>query len=249
MPTKRTRYGLMKTTGSGRAMRRTFRKRVSRKRIMRSKRGRVLPNYSFHRWITAMPDGFVGVTGCTYDLTTSVITCSPTNTSSEFSLSFPFKSIPNYSEFTTLFDSYMITGVLLQFKLVNNPDSNRATNDTVSAQGANIYPTIWYSADHDDSLTTSLSALKEYERVRHRVLYPNRELNIMLRPTILLQTYRSTLTTGYQQTRRSTWLDMAQVDIPHYGFKCAIDFEGVSPIVSNMIKLNAKFYFKCKQVR
>ena len=71
----------------------------------------------------------------------------------------------------------------------------------------------------------------------------------MLRPTTLTQLYRSSTTTGYSENKKRSWLDMANPDIPHYGFKCVFDFEGLAPAETYRIKVNAKYYFKCKNTR
>lgn len=244
---------------------RRYRRKLNRTRLRSAKRSRVVgrtrskygtrPNYSFHRWITTFGTsvgGFVNVTNCTYDGTDSFITCTSPNKTALFSLAFVLADIPNVSEFTALFDSYMLTGVMLQFKLIDNPDAAYPTNgESGSAviSKTNFFPTLWYVADHDDNNNVSLPAIKEFDRVRHKVLYPNRETNIMLRPTTLQQVYRSSVTTGYAENRKRQWLDIAATDIPHYGFKSVIDFEGLAPVGSYRIKVNAKYFFACKNVR
>lgn len=210
-----------------------------------------IQTHSFHRWVTAMPSGSVGVTNCTYNTGTSVLAGTLNQETYEFSLQFPFNAIPNPSEFGSLFDAYKITGVLLTIKMINNPDAGQSLNSTTPANALNFYPSIWYTADHDDAGTVSLAQIKEFEKVRHKVLRPNQEVKIMLRPTTLTQTYRTALTTGYQVNKRSVWLDMAQQDIPHYGFKSVIDMEGL--VANNTqayyFKVNAKYYFKCRMAR
>jgi len=233
---------------------RSLRKRYTKRRMVRTKRGRVSPSYKFHRWVTALTSG-VNVTNCTYDTAVSVIGANASVSTSSFSFSFALSDIPSLGEFTNLFDSYMITGVMLQLKLVSNPDGAyplNATTSSVTVNNANWFPTVWYVPDHDDNSTLTLAQIKEFEKARHKVLYPNRETNIMLRPTTLQQLYRSSTTTGYANNMRRSWLDMAQTDIPHYGCKFVVDFEGQDlQATANQfrIKVNAKFYFRCKSVR
>lgn len=240
------------------------RRRVARK-LPRYSRGRISgrtgtrrgtrPNFSFYRWLTAF-DGaqgtsFLNLTNCVYDVNESTLTCSAAQKTASFVTAFKFDEIPNVSEFANLFDSYMLTGVLIQFKLIDNPDAAYPTNGTgtsATINNSNFFPTIWYTADHDDAVQITLPQIKEYEKVRHKVLRPNRETSIMLRPTTLTQLYRSSLTTGYGPNR-PRWIDMAQKDVPHYGFKCVFDFEGLAPQSSYKIKVNAKYFFKCKTVR
>jgi len=233
-----------------------FRKKMAKRRRTRRvvprrfPRGMTrIPTHSFHRWVTAMPSGNVGVTSCTYDTTTSVISCTPTNSTCEFTLNFPISAIPNVNEFTALFDAYRLTKIHLQIKMINSPDSQNYINSSTASNAANFYPTLWYTSDFDDSTTVSLAQIKEFERVKHRVLYPNRQINVILRPRCLTQVYRTSITTGYKINRSGTWLDLANTDIPHYGFKSVIDFEGVSPAANFQFKVNVKYYFQCKSAR
>jgi len=242
---------------------RPYQRRRVATRMNRNKRGRIVgrtrtrrgarPNFLFHRWISSFQTGtgtLVNVTNCTYDGTDSFITCTTGEKTAQFSLGFQLRDIPNISEFTSLFDSYMLTGVMLQFKLIDNPYATYTVNtDAANANARNFYPTIWYVPDHDDNNNVPLSSIKEFERVRHKVLYPNRETNIMLRPTTLSQLFLTSTTSALAENRRRSWLDMATTGIPHYGFKSVIDFEGLAPINSFRIKVNAKYYFKCKNVR
>jgi len=244
---KRTSSGLVKYRTKSRS--KIPRKKYSSRRQRRVKRG-IMTSYRFHRWITGFATGNNG-TGNTYDSGTSVITCTAANSTAAFTQWFQFDHIPNYTEFVNLFDSYMITGVMLQIKMIDSPDSINQVNTapTANFNSNNFYPTIWYVADHDDTNSPTLAAIKEFEKVRHKVLRPNQELNIMLRPTVLQQVYRTSLTTGYSTAGKRQWLDLANVDIPHFGFKSVIDFEGVSPASTFKFKVNAKYFFSCKSVR
>lgn len=237
-------------------------RRYKRRATRRARVGRLgrrgfrmrIPAHRFHRWITAFNStaggSFVNLTNATYDGALSWIECNTTQRTASFSLAFQLNDLPGLTDFTQLFDTYMLTGVMLQFKLIDNPDALYISNsDPVANNRCNFFPTVWYVSDDDDNNTVTLPAIKEFERVKHRVLYPNRELNIMLRPKTMTQLYRSSTTTGYATGKRAQWLDMAQVDIPHYGFKCVFDFEGLPLVQSFRIKVNAKYYFKCKNVR
>lgn len=203
----------------------------------------------FHRWVTSLAN--MNVTNCTYDTSTSVLVQTNGVQTCQFALDFRLSDIPNQGEFSVLFDNYIITGVMFQIKLITNPDANYIPSQSTNG-ACNFYPTIWYVPDHDDNATVTLAQIKEFEKVRHKVLYPNRETNVMLRPTTLAGIYNG-VTTGYAVNKRRAWLDMANPSIPHYGLKCVIDFEGITmPATTDQrynFKINAKYFFKCKGVR
>lgn len=213
------------------------------------------PNYMFHRWLTNIPTtNFTQTSGAAYDVSTSIITtvAAATVTEYDFATYFALSDMPNVAEFTTLFDQYKLNRVVFQIKMINVPSNTEFPNSNINNYG-NFYPTIWYAPDHDDNVALTIAQLKEYEGVKHRVLQPNRELNISLSPTTLQQVYRSAVTTGYACNFKKPWLDMAQADIPHYGLKFALDFEGIN-LATNAsqgfkFKVNVKYYFGCKNVR
>lgn len=229
-----------------------FRKRGRRVAMRRNKRGSLVPKYLFHRWITSLPAANVQTSSCFYNNTTSVITFNTSSTEASLCLYFSLGDIPNVSEFSSLFDQYKLNGVMLQLKLLNVPENNSYPNTNYANYG-NFYPTIWYAPDHDDNGTITLAQIKEFERVRHKVAKPNREMSIMLKPTPLIQMYNTALTANYGVPMRSRYLDMAKTETPHYGIKIVFDFEGLNLGAtvgqSFSYKLNAKYYFSCMGTR
>jgi len=183
---------------------------------------------------------------------------STTATGAGYALSFKFSDLINSSEFTALYDRYMITKVEMYFQMINVPDSYWSTNPTTydmntvpTVQGrSNWYPKMWYCPDYDDTTTPSLDDIKQYARTRCAVMEPNKRVKVVLRPAILSQDYRTAVTTAYSPTW-NTWVDMNQTDVPHYGLKLVLDPNGVSPQSGFPIKFNAeyKFHFTCKDVR
>lgn len=247
-----------------------LRRRYGRRRIMRTiaRRSRRVQVYKFHRWVTALPVYSSIVSGpgvnfdgtkVTYAASTGIISVGTTVNQTEWDLSaaFSLNDIPNVSEFQSLFDQYKLCGVKVQWKLIGVPENNTTANSN-TANFANFYPTIWYAPDHDDNGPLTLGQIKEYEKVKHKVLRPNKEVSCFLKPTSLMQVYNSTTTAGYACNYKRPWLDIAVgggVAVPHYGLKFVVDFEGlqtasgIAPTQGFQIKMNAKYYFMCKNVR
>lgn len=257
MPYKRARFSpyAKRLKKRARTVRRSSARQL-RARTRGSKYGFRIPTHLFHRWITNFNATNVNVLRCTYDTATSVLTqsngVSGTPTECSLSLQFSLNDIPNVSEFTTLFDQYKLKAVVVTIKMLQNPNALYIPTQS-SNTSCNFYPTIWYTSDFDDQMTQTLAQIKEFERVKHRVLYPNKELKIVLRPKTLSQLYRTSVTTGYANTPGSPWLDLANTDIPHYGLKTVFDFEGLQmPATTDVrftFKINAKYYFVCKNAR
>jgi len=162
--------------------------------------------------------------------------------------SFTLASVVNAGEFGNLFDLFRIDKVIVTYRLVNNPDANNYLASASTAQ-ANWYPTVWSINDYDDTAAENISEMKERIGVKNRILYPNKKMVFVVRPKVLVQTYRTAVTTGYAP--KSLFVDMATQDIPHYGLKTTIDFAGVPPSATQQYKIVQEFqyFFTCKNVR
>lgn len=161
---------------------------------------------------------------------------------------FTLSSLVNATEFGQLFDLFRIDKVIVTYRLINNPDANNYLNSATTA-AANWYPTVWSINDYDDNAPENISEMKERIGVKNRILYPNKKMKFVVRPKVLVQTYRTALTTGYAP--KSLFVDMATQDIPHYGLKTTIDFAGVPPTAAQQYKIVQEFqyFFTCKNVR
>lgn len=268
MPYKRMRSGAY--IGGRRYVRRRVRKvmrRVSRGRYV----GRSLtnrgprPNFMFHRWGIANTYSAVDQAGgvnfntsaCYYNGTTGILSTATGTTSQNnwaFSIGFALNQIANVSEFTALFDQYRINMVKVCIRMVSNPDAPTQINVTTPDNRANFYPGIWYAPDQDDINLESLNGIKEYERVKHKILQPNKTLQIVLRPRVNGAIYNNTTTTAYTTSTRGQYIDLARTTVPHYGLKAIIDFEGNTPTGADSaqnfsFKIDIKYYFQCKNVR
>jgi len=161
---------------------------------------------------------------------------------------FTLANVVNASEFGNLFDQFRIDKVVVTYQLLNNPDANNNIASTVS-NSTNWYPTVWSIPDYDDSAALNISEMKERIGVRNRILRPNQKMKFVVRPKVLVQTYRTALTTGYAP--KSLFVDMSTQDIPHYGLKTTIDFADIPPSATNQFRVlqEFKYFFTCKNVR
>lgn len=206
--------------------------RNKRPRISRS-RFRSINMHNFQRWTAAY----------TYQIANPL-------TQLPFVNIFRFQDLINYSEFSNLYDRYRIMGVTLRFQLINNPDANTEIGTTSIGNAANFFPKMWYIRDYDDGNTENLDAFRQRAGVRYKILKPNSELRISVRPAVLTQQYASAISTGYTPKWKQ-WIDMDNPSIPHYGVKCVIDTNGVVPTSDHpfYVRAEARFTFQCKDVR
>lgn len=227
MPFKRKRVTKIKRS-------RKMRKATKVTRMSRSRASRSLNVHSFSRYAG--------------DNTASIVTISTLQLSNNHV--FTFNQLINFAEFANLFDQYMITKVIVTYQLITNPDASNVLNLAGNnPTPTNWFPTVWSITDYDDNSSENISQLKERIGVRNRILMPNKKLKYVVRPKMLVQTYRTATTTGYAPRRM--FVDMSATDIPHYGLKTCFDTGGQDPSDTYpfLVKQEFKYYFTCRNVR
>lgn len=167
----------------------------------------------------------------------NVIGGSPAYTGMSFSLS----DLPNYSEFTALYDQYTITGVKLTFMW----SMTEATN-TNGGPGA---PTMFLCRDYDDANTpASIDELMQRPFTKTRRI--DRPFSIFLRPRPSLETFNGALTSAYSVPNKAPWIDVNNPSVPFYGLKYIMNpYGGTVGLIYGTVTIVCKYYLKFKGVR
>lgn len=151
---------------------------------------------------------------------------------------FNLGNLPAPSEFTNLFDRYMITYVKLYVYLRVTPDA--------AASNVAHYPMMYVVRDYDDTNSpTAISELFQHAKVQRQIIRPDRPATIKLKPATLGLTYNSAVTSTYVPKWRQ-WIDMANTTVPHYGLKYGL--ENWACPGTNII-VRGTMWFRCKDTR
>lgn len=124
-------------------------------------------------------------------------------------LTIKLNQVPNYTDFTSLFDSYKITHA--QFKFIPHFNVGQVPLGPQNTQVARLCTVI---DQDDDTAPTGLTTLLQYSSLEESLLDKERIRNFS--PRIAIQTYRGTTTTGYNTPDGPVWVDAADADVPHY---------------------------------
>jgi len=163
-------------------------------------------------------------------------------------LVYTFDQLVGYTEFSALFENYRITKIVVSFQLINNPDARyipAAATDNV----ANWYPKLWYTVDRDGGSDETLTTMKERQGVRCRILQPNKTITVSFKPACRTLTYKTSTTEGFAP--KNIKLDMADVNVPHYGLLYLVDTNGINPNDTYPFKIamETQMFFTCTGVR
>lgn len=152
---------------------------------------------------------------------------------------FSLQNVPNYTEFTNLFDSYKICGVSMKFMLSNN------VSDITNVGNTTGIPVLYTWTDVDDpTCPTSINEGLQYRDCKARVM--SRPIKVFFKPRCQTMLYQSAVSTAY--TAKRCYIDTADYDVPHYGIKWIVESPSVArnDYVIGTLKVFMKFYFAFK---
>jgi len=126
--------------------------------------------------------------------------------------SFALSNLPNYTEFTSLFDQYRILQASVSFL----PYANSSSSGAVSGS----FPGIIASAiDYDDASLPGATDLQQYESYKRNPAFE--EFVRTIKPRVAIAAYNGSTFTGYVN-RYAPWIDANSPSVPHYGLKTVI---------------------------
>ena len=219
------------------ARRRALVRRLRRKpRIGRAPRGMIPSIYKFKRFNTktiTFTDGTP--TGWQLFSTGDVL---------QHTWVFSLDGINNYSQFTSLFSQYKLTGVRLQIY--------PSVSDVTAYRAADVSQMIMYtsksrygySADNIEEVLSRQATKKQV------VFRDGKPIDVYMKLNQLTQIYGNTTSTDYVPTRPK-WINTDETNTQHYGLDMA--FQTVSgQAIGDMpmsIKIMTTLYFQCKGVK
>lgn len=152
--------------------------------------------------------------------------------------------VPNFSEFTALFDQYRIDYVECGFAFTANSQDPGVTT---------ALPIMWVAKDYSDANIAPIADVQQYKSAQCFQLgnpAPGGYKVIRVRPTVDLQVYQG-ITSGFASANGKTWIETGTPDVPHYGLKCAIDSTlfGATNVQLGNLSMYFKYHLSFKNVK
>lgn len=166
---------------------------------------------------------------------------------------FRLANLPNVSEFQNLFDAYRIN--LLIFEIAWLHTSSDANQSGVTPLTFLEAPYCYYVLDKDTpDPPTSLNQLAEYANGRRFYFGSgSRVLRIKVRPTAGLDSVQAGTsgagTVLVRTMRGRPWIDMANVNVPHYSMRLMFAGGGNGANSQHRFSISCRAYIQCKTVR
>lgn len=128
---------------------------------------------------------------------------------------FTLNAVPNYTEFTNLFDKYRIVKATINFRSNSQPQACGLTAaGTTTGYGGG---TFYYVTDYDDADAITLNDIEQYPGRRSFLIGDQKAHTITCYPAFAKQIYQSAIATGYGPGRG--YVDCTYPNIPHFGVK------------------------------
>lgn len=161
-----------------------------------------------------------------------------------FSQQVSFAQLPNYTEFTGLFDQYRITSIKIRFFFrAGNVDDI----DDVVAPGVD-FPIIYYAQDKDNNTPISLTDMLQVQGHKMKFFgHGARSKYSMMIPPYVLRRIEGVDGGGpWTGPVKSPWIDLADVGTVHGCTKFVI---AGSALTDYRFNLDMKVTFQCRGVR
>lgn len=153
-----------------------------------------------------------------------------TDTQSFGAMSFNLQQLPNYTEFTSLFDVYRIVAIKVKFV----PDFAYGSLNPITTNV--LYGCFHTAIDrNDDTPVGSLDEILQYDTYKQCRL-----------PQISSR-YFKPMTTITDASFKKKWYDTQDSTEPYYGLKYAVDGISASGVTLHLVPY-VTFYFQCKNV-
>lgn len=167
---------------------------------------------------------------------------------------FSIEGLPNLTEFTNLFDAYRINKIVMKI-------TPRATSVDVSSPGTSFYqegpsPILHYVIDNDDVTTPSadqsgIDVLRQFATYKQVRLTGNRPFKVVIKPRPVSTVYGYSTGLLINPRKQGAWMNCANTNIKHYGFKSILEYLAPSANTSwrYNFEVDTTYYMSFKGVR
>jgi hypothetical protein len=150
-------------------------------------------------------------------------------------------SVPNFAEFTALYDQYRIDRVEVGFTFSNNVST--VSNPTTTL------PILGVAIDYDDVVDTNYSSLQQYDSFQSFQLGSCGGKRVFrLSPTFTSSVYTNS---GTGHARQRGFLDCAYPTVQHYGLKASLDplYYSVGGTTVGILSIETKYFLTMAHTR
>lgn len=164
--------------------------------------------------------------------------------------------LPNYTEFTALYDRYRINKVVLRYirqftAQVINFEINNGSFPTPGGAAGGRNPRMFLIKDYSDaSNINSADEARQYNTMTMHQVIGSGMIKHIIRPAVQTEAYATAITSGYMP-KWNQWIACDNPNVKHYGTKGWVDdCSTIATGTSNCVfKVEGTMYFSCANTR
>lgn len=148
-------------------------------------------------------------------------------------------SLPNVTEFSSLFDCWRMTKVTVRIDLPMG-----ISNSALSP--GSVVPQLMYVPDHNDAGSALKADLLQYPQVQVHNFNKDGYTPLMLefRPTALAEISSGLVGTAYSSLQPGAWMRTSNFDVQHYGIKMFFDNYGTTHNVNYPLEFTIWYHLE-----
>lgn len=162
---------------------------------------------------------------------------------------FTLAGVPGYTEFTNLFEKYMIAGIKL--KIISFPTSSDSQSSHVE-QNSGTCAIIHSAIDTNDATALGagylgVDALRQKPTYKTMNMITSKPFKRYFKPRVANEVY-GTGGTRFSTPTKKDWISTANTDVEHYGLKYAMEVFSSDSTVDSYVhfKIEATYYLLCR---
>lgn len=158
--------------------------------------------------------------------------------------SFVSWTMPNYADFTALYDKYRIDWVDVTMTFNGNTHTGGSTQSL---------PRIFFVEDGDDANSINMASIQQYDNLKIFQFGTGEGVmkTIRIHPKPQEMVYYTSTLTGYQQGSNKKFIDTTYPDVPQYGAKIVVDpiVYSATSLVLGSIAFSFKYHITCDSTK
>lgn len=160
-----------------------------------------------------------------------------------FDIQFRLSDLPNSNEITALYDQYMLSKIVIKFI----PGRDLALLANLAPVGALAGGRLITVIDNDDATAVTANSAREYNNAK--ITQYGKIHKRVLVPAVLRQMYESNIATAYTPSFHQ-WISTTDPATLHFGIKGGIIANDPASTANSITySIEAKYYFKCKNIK
>lgn len=164
-------------------------------------------------------------------------------------INFRLSDLPNYTEFTNLFNEYKLMKVVIKFTPSAVGMVSNASDSTQVATPGGVFGTVINKTGFPTATPTDLQSFEQYQTFKCQSVWSKKPHVRVIRPTLLNDVYMAGGSDAYAVMKPGVWLSSMYAAAVHYGIIYVLsDISGTNIGPAQTYWIQMTYYIACRNV-